>query len=77
MQVIELATDLKVDPGALIHFLRELGIPVHDDEAEMSEADVSRVLARVERERRAGHKDVTEALEAAIEDLLQRAIDAR
>ena len=68
MQVIELATDLKVDPEALIHFLRELGIPVHDDEAEMSEADVSRVLARVERERRAGHKDVTEALEAAIED---------
>ncbi len=68
MQVIELATDLKVDPGALIHFLRELGIPVQDDEAEMSEADVSRVIARVERERRAGHKDVTEALEAAIED---------
>ncbi|MFO8173272.1 MAG: translation initiation factor IF-2 [Longimicrobiales bacterium] len=68
MQVIDLANDLRVPEEGLVHLLRELGIPVSDPESEVSEADVSRVLARIERERRAGHKDASEALQAAIED---------
>ncbi len=68
MRVIDLAQDLNVDPEGLIHLLREMGIPVTGPEAEISETHVSRVLARIERERRAGHKDISEALEAAIED---------
>jgi len=68
MQVIELARDLRVTPEGLVVLFRELGIPVPDFGTEVSEADVSRVLARIERERRAGHKKVSEALEAAIED---------
>jgi translation initiation factor IF-2 len=68
MQVTDLATDLKVSPEGLLSLLRELGIHVSNTESEVAEADVSRILARIERERRAGHKDVTEALEAAIED---------
>jgi len=68
MQVIDLAKDLRVPEEGLVHLLRELGIPVTDVESEVSEADVSRVLARIERERRAGHKDASEALQAAIED---------
>jgi len=68
MQVIELANDLRVPEEGLVHLLRELGIPVADVNSEVSEADVSIVLARIERERRAGHKDVSEALQAAIED---------
>jgi translation initiation factor IF-2 len=68
MQVIELARDLRVSPEGLVLLLRELGIPVADFGTEVSEAEVSRVLARIERERRAGHKNVSAALEAAIED---------
>jgi translation initiation factor IF-2 len=68
MRVIDLAEDLRVSAEGLLHLLREMGIPVAGTEAEMVEADVSRILARIERERRAGHKEVSEALEAAIED---------
>ncbi len=68
MQVIELANDLRVPPEGLVHLLREMGIPVADPKSEVRDADVSRILARIERERRAGHKDTSEALEAAIED---------
>ena len=68
MQVIDLAKDLRVSPEGLVVLLRELGIPVSDFQTDVSEADAARVLARMERERRAGHKNVSEALEAAIED---------
>ncbi|MCJ7629914.1 MAG: hypothetical protein MUO50_16175, partial [Longimicrobiales bacterium] len=68
MQVIDLAQDLKVQPDGLVLLLRELGIHGSGSGSDVSEADVSRVLARIERERRAGHKEVPEALEAAIED---------
>ncbi len=68
MQVIDLANDLKVSPEGLIHLLREMGLSVTEPTSEVREADVSRILARIERERRAGHKDISEALEAAIED---------
>ncbi len=68
MQVIDLAQDLNVAPEGLVVLLRELGIPVANAKTVVTEADVSRVLARIERERRAGHKEVSEALNAAIED---------
>jgi translation initiation factor IF-2 len=68
MQVIDLANDLRVSADGLVHLLREMGIPVGDPESEVAEADISRILARLERERRAGHKDASEALDAAIED---------
>ncbi len=68
MRVSELATDLGVGGSALLRLLREMGIPVADQSAPVSDADVSRVLARMERERRAGHERPGEALQAAIED---------
>jgi len=68
MRVIDLAEDLRVPAEGLLHLLREMRISVADLEAEVRDADVSRILARIERERRAGHKDVSEALEAAIEE---------
>ena len=68
MQVIELAKNLRVSPEKLVLLLRELGIPVSDFGTVVSEADEAQVLARMERERRAGRKDASEALEAAIED---------
>jgi len=74
MRVIELAKDLKVEPDALIQLLRELGIHVSGRGAQVGDADVARVLARVERERRtgkkdaAGKKDASVAIQAAIEE---------
>ncbi|MFV2006042.1 MAG: translation initiation factor IF-2 [Longimicrobiales bacterium] len=69
MQVLELAGDLGVTPEVLLSLLRTLRISASDKEAEVSEADVAIVLSRVERERRGGHKNTSEAVEAAIEDV--------
>ena len=68
MRVIELAQDLRVDTEALLHLLREMGIPVSDEDASITDGQVAKVLARVERERRAGHKDPAAAIQAALEE---------
>ena len=68
MRVKELAADLKVDTDLLLQFLRELGVRVGSDEAPLRDADVARVLARLEKERRAGHEKVNEAMAAAVKD---------
>ncbi len=68
MRVVELADDLGVSSKVLLSLLRTMRIPVPDADAPMSDEDVSRILARLERERRAGHKDAAEAIQAAIED---------
>jgi translation initiation factor IF-2 len=68
MLVFELADDLKVDPQVLIALLRQMGIPVADEDAKITDGQVAKVLARVERERRAGHKDPAEAIMAALEE---------
>jgi translation initiation factor IF-2 len=68
MRVVELARDLKVPPPDLLTLLRAMGISVADVEAVVKDADVARVLARVERERRAGKKDASDAIQAAIEE---------
>ena len=68
MRVIQLAKDLGVEPTALVQLLREIGIPIAGASASVTEAQVSLVVARMERERRAGHKESSEAIQAAIED---------
>ena len=68
MRVLELAKDLKVDPSALLQLLREIGIQVTGASASVDDADVARVLAKVERERRAGKKTAKDAIQAAIEE---------
>ena len=68
MQVIELADDLNVEADALIALLRHMGIPVTDEEATITDGETAKVLAKMERERRAGHKDPAAAVRAALED---------
>jgi translation initiation factor IF-2 len=68
MQVTDLADELRVKPDALLALLRQMGIPVVDEDATISDAQVAKVLAKVERERRAGHKDPAEAIMAALEE---------
>ena len=68
MRVVELAAELKVPTDAMLTLLRGMGIPVADGKANVGEADVAKVRARIERERRAGKKDVSEAVMSAIEE---------
>ena len=68
MRVVELAADLRVVPEELLALLRAMGIPVPDLDAPVRGADVARVLARVERERRAGKRDAADAIQSAIEE---------
>ena len=68
MQVIDLAHRSQGFSGGPRHAPSGVGDSCLRSDTEVTEADVSRVLARIERERRAGHKDISEALEAAIED---------
>ena len=68
MQVFELADDLRVETDTLIALLRHMGIPVAGEDATITDGQMAKVLAKMERERRAGHKDPAEAIRAALED---------
>jgi translation initiation factor IF-2 len=68
MRIAELATDLGVSSGVLLNLLRTLRISATDKDASVSDGDIALILARLERERRSGHKDTAEAIEAAIVD---------
>ena len=68
MRVLELAKNLKVETDALLQLLREMGIAVKGVSAQVSEADIAKVIARMERGRRSGAKDASEAMQVAVED---------
>ena len=68
MRVVELANDLGVSSKVLMNLLRTLRISATDEDASIKAGDVAVILARLERERRSGHKDAAEAIEAAIVD---------
>jgi len=68
MRVVELAEELRVSPGDLLALLRAMGIPVPDEDTAVTDADVARVIARIERERRAGNRNPGEAVQAALEE---------
>ncbi len=66
MRVAELAIDLGVSTKVLLSLLRTLRISATDKDTSVSDGDVALILARLERERRSGHMDRAEAIEAAI-----------
>src|SRR3954469_15637522 len=69
MRVFEVASQLSVPAEALVHLLREMDIPVRSHMSDISDEHVARVRTWIERERRLGHRDVGEAVEAAIGDV--------
>ena len=69
MRVFELAKDLGVSTRMLLTLLRKMGVGLHGDEDFVPSDDVSRLLARVERERRQGGFGTREAVRAALEDV--------
>ena len=68
MRIADLATDLGVSPKILLSLLRSMRISASDEDASIEDGKVALILARLERERRGGHKDAAEAIEAAIVD---------
>ena len=68
MHVQELARDLGVEANALIALLRQMGIPVSGANSVINEAQQAKVLAKIERERRAGHSDPARAIQAVLEE---------
>ena len=68
MRVFEVAKDLSVPAEGLVQLLREMDIPVRSHMSDISDEHVARVRTWLERERRLGHRDVGEAVEAAIGD---------
>jgi len=68
MRVQELARDLGVEANALIALLRQMGIPVSGVRSVINDAQQAKVLAKIERERRAGHSDPATAIQAVLEE---------
>ena len=68
MRVVELADELRVTTDELLGLLRALGIVARAGGDRVSEADAAVVRTRVERELRSGKKDVSSAIQAAIEE---------
>ena len=77
MQVIDLADDIKVGPDALVALLRHMGIPVADEEATITDGQMAKVLAKMERERRAGHTDPSKAISAALAETAPKSVRRR
>ncbi|MEX1182958.1 MAG: translation initiation factor IF-2 [Gemmatimonadota bacterium] len=68
MRVYEAAREFKVDPEKMLAILRGMGARVTSEASQVDDATVAKLRARLERERRAGHTDMVESLEAVVED---------
>ncbi|MGH7505507.1 MAG: hypothetical protein ACRELX_07635, partial [Longimicrobiales bacterium] len=67
MRVYEVAREFEIEAEKLMQLLRTLGARVQSEASLVDDATVAKLRARFERERRAGHVDVEESLEAVIE----------
>jgi translation initiation factor IF-2 len=68
MRVYEAAREFKVDPEKMLTILRGMGARVTSEASQVDDATVAKLRARLERERRAGHTDLEESLDAVVED---------
>jgi translation initiation factor IF-2 len=68
MRVYEAAREFKVDPEKMLTILRGMGARVTSEASTVDDATVAKLRARLERERRAGHTDLEESLDAVVED---------
>jgi translation initiation factor IF-2 len=68
MRVYEVAREFKVDAEKMLTILRGMGARVTSEASQVDDATVAKLRARLERERRAGHTDLEESLDAVVED---------
>jgi translation initiation factor IF-2 len=67
MRVYEVAREFKVEADKLLQLLRGMGVRVKSEASTVDDTVVAKLRARVERERRAGHGEADESLEAVVE----------
>jgi translation initiation factor IF-2 len=68
MRVYEVAREFRVEAEKMLVILRGMGARVTSEASQVDDATVAKLRARLERERRAGHTDTEESLEAVVED---------
>jgi translation initiation factor IF-2 len=68
MRVYEVAREFDIPAEKLIELLRAMGASVRNEASPVDDATVARLRARFERERRLGHAEAEEAIEAVLED---------
>ena len=64
MRVYEVAREFKVEAERMLQLLRGMGVRATSEASTVDDATVAKLRARMERERRAGHKEIEESLEA-------------
>jgi translation initiation factor IF-2 len=67
MRVYEVAREFRIEAEKLLTLLRGMGVRVVTEASAVDDATVAKLRARLERERRAGHPDAEESLEAVVE----------
>jgi translation initiation factor IF-2 len=67
MRVYEVAREFKIEADKLLQLLRGMGVRVKSEASTVEDTVVAKLRARVERERRAGHGEADESLEAVVE----------
>src|SRR5690606_19089602 len=69
MRVYEVAREFAIEPEKMLQLLRGMGVRATSEASAVDDATIAKLRARMERERRAGHTDVEETLEAVVEDV--------
>ncbi|HUF13572.1 MAG TPA: translation initiation factor IF-2 [Longimicrobiales bacterium] len=68
MRVYEVAREFEITSAALLQILREMGVAARTEASGVDDTTVAKLRARFERERRAGHTEKAELVEAVIEE---------
>ncbi|MGI9188595.1 MAG: translation initiation factor IF-2 N-terminal domain-containing protein, partial [Longimicrobiaceae bacterium] len=68
MRVYEVAKELGTSSEGLVHLLREMQVPVRSHMSAVADEHVARLRTMIERQRKSGHEDAKEAVEAALEE---------
>jgi translation initiation factor IF-2 len=68
MRLYEAAKEFNLEADKLIQLLRSMGVAVRSEAASVDDTVVSKLRARFERERRAGHGEAEESIQTVIDD---------
>jgi translation initiation factor IF-2 len=69
MRVYEVAREFKVEAELLLQLFREMGVHARSEASTVDDVAVAKLRARLERERRSGTEDRSEAIEHVLDDV--------
>src|SRR5688572_21238927 len=68
MRLYEVAKEFRLETDKLMQLLRSMGVAVRSEAASVDDTVVSKLRARFERERRAGHGEADASIQTVIDD---------